>query len=272
MLIDLLNILLPFAYFTLTVLYAIHFFSDEINVEKYLTPVFIVVLLVHAIDLGLRTVFFMHFPTATPAEVLTVIAFAMGLIYLWIESVLSVKTTGMFIFALMTVFQTISSATISYVQDINPILQSPLFAMHTGSAILGYSSLAISAMYALLYLLLFYDIKGSRFSVFYNKLPSLELLDAMNIKAAIAGFIFLSLTIILGIVWTEIAFQKFLIFDWKIAVAFFSWFIFGIVVISKQLLGWSGKRVAYFSLTGFASIMVSLTLVNYLLNTFHKFH
>lgn len=272
MIIEILNIILPFAYFALTVLYGIHFFSDEIDVEKYLTPLFITVLLVHGVDLGLRTISFMHFPTASPAEVLTVIAFAMGLIYLWIESILSVKTTGMFVFALMTVFQTISSTTISYIQDINPILQSPLFAMHTGSAILGYSSLAISALYALLYLLLFYDIKGSRFSVFYNKLPSLELLDAMNTKAAIAGFTFLSMTILLGVIWTQIAFQRFLIFDWKIAVAFFSWFIFGIVVLSKHILGWSGKRIAYFSLTGFASIMVSLTVVNYLLTTFHKFH
>lgn len=271
MIINIFNTILPFAYLALTVIYGIHFFSDELKVNRFLSIPFVVVLLLHGTDLTLRTIEFSHFPTASPAEVLTVIAFAMGVIYLWIESVIAVKTTGMFVLALMTIFQTISSTSITLISDIDPILRSPLFAMHTGSAILGYSSLAISALYAMLYLLLFYDIKDSRFSVFYNKLPSLEVLDSMNTKAAVAGFFFLTVTIILGSIWTNLAFQRFFIIDWKIGIALLSWLIFGVVVASKQFLGWSGKRIAYVSLTGFASILISLTVVNYFLTTFHKF-
>jgi len=269
---DVLNIIVPIGYIAAAVLYAIHFFSDELNVERWLTPVFIGTLLVHAAYLTLRTVSTAHFPTASPPEVLTVIAFAMGLIYLWIESILAVKTTGMFVLALMALFQSWSSLTISDIAEINPILQSPLFGVHTGAAILGYSSIAISALYGLLYLLLFYDIKGSRFSVFYNQLPSLEVLDTMNTKAASAGFTFLTITIILGSIWTRIAFDKFIVLDAKILIALITWAIFGLVIFSKRILGWSGKRIAYFSLTGFASIMISLSVVNYFFTSFHRFH
>jgi len=270
--IDLLNILLPALYAVTAVLYAMHFFTDEVDVERYLTPAFVFTLIIHGIDLTLRTIFYQHFPTASPAEVMTVIAFAMGIIYLWIESILSVKTTGMFVIGLMTVFQIISSATIDFIPDINPILQSPLFSFHTGSAILGYSSIAISALYALLYLLLFYDIKGSRFSVFYKKLPSLEVLDTMNTKAAAAGFTFLTATILLGAIWTRIAFEQLIVFDWKILLALATWAIFGFAVASKRWMGWSGKRIAYISLTGFTTIVISMTVVNHFLTSFHKFY
>ncbi len=269
---DLLNIIVPIGYIAATILYAIHFFSDEKDVERWLTPVFIGTLLLHATYLTLRTILTAHFPTASPPEVLTVIAFAMGLIYLWIESILAVKTTGVFVVGLMAIFQTLSSFTITDVASINPILRSPLFGIHTGTAILGYSSIAISALYGLLYLLLFYDIKGSRFSVFYNQLPSLEVLDTMNTKAASAGFTFLTLTIILGSIWTRIAFHKFIVLDAKILIALVTWAIFGLVIFSKRILGWSGKRIAYFSLTGFASIMISLSVVNYFFTSFHRFH
>mgnify|MGYP005840541449 CR=1 FL=1 len=270
--IDLFNILLPVLYVSTTILYAVHFFADEVDVERFLAPIFIFTLLIHDTDLTVRVIEYQHFPTASPAEVMTVIAFAMGIIYLWIESILSVKTTGMFVIGLMTIFQFISSATIEFIPDINPILQSPLFSVHTGSAILGYSSIAISALYALLYLLLFYDIKGSRFSVFYKKLPSLEVLDTMNIKAAAAGFTFLTITILLGVVWTRIAFEQLIVFDWKIALAVATWAIFGFLVASKRWMGWSGKRIAYVSLTGFTTVIISMTVVNYLLTSFHKFY
>ncbi|MBS1271501.1 MAG: Cytochrome c biogenesis protein CcsA [Candidatus Marinimicrobia bacterium] len=270
--IDLLNILLPVLYAISAVLYGVHFFADEVDVERYLTPVFVFALLIHATDLSVRVIAYQYFPTASPAEVMTVIAFAMGIIYLWIESILSVKTTGMFVIGLMTIFQVISSATIDLISDINPILQSPLFSIHTSSAILGYSSIAISALYALLYLLLFYDIKGSRFSVFYNQLPSLEVLDAMNTKAATAGFTFLTITIFLGAVWTKIAFEQLIVFDWKIILALVTWAIFGFVIASKRWMGWSGKRIAYVSLTGFITVVISMTVVNYFLTSFHKFY
>lgn len=269
---ELLNILIPLGYLVATVLYAIHFFSDEIRVDRWLTPVLIVTLLIHALFLTLRTIAYAHFPSASPPEVLTIIAFAIGLIYLWIESILNVKTTGVFVLAVMAIFQSWSSLTISAVSEINPILRSPLFAVHTGAAILGYSSIAISALYGLLYLLLFYDIKGSRFSVFYNQLPSLEVLDTMNTKAASAGFTFLTITIILGAIWTRIAFDRVIVFDAKILAAIITWAIFGLIIFSKRILGWSGKRIAYFSLTGFATIMISLSVVNYFFTSFHRFH
>lgn len=263
---------LSILYWVIAGLYAIHFFSDERKVERFLTPGLVIALLLHGLYLTLHTISYAHFPTASPAEVLTVIALAMGLIYLWIESILGVKTTGLFVLAVIAAFQTASAFTITPITEINPILRSPLFSLHTSAAILGYSSIAISSLYALLYLALFYEIKGSRFGLFFNRLPSLEVLDTMNTKAAYAGFGFLTVTILLGTVWVKIAYDQLIMLDWKIVTAFLTWVIFGTVVLSKRLLGWSGKRIAYLSLTGFATVLLSLSVVNYFLTSFHRFY
>jgi len=270
--VELLNIILPALYVLVTLLYAFHFFSEERRSGNLITTLLGLTLGVHLLYIIVRITTFHHYPTASPAQVFTLIAFAIGIIYLWIEAMLSVKSTGMFVIGLVAGFQLLSSATIARTDTINPLLQSPLFSLHTSAAILGYSGITISALYATLYLLLFYDIKGSKFGIVYNQLPPLEVLDSMHMKAASAGFSFLTVTILLGILWLKLAFHHVMLLDWKIITALVTWAIFGIVIASKKFWGWSGKRVAYFSLTGFFMILVSMTVVNYFLTSFHRFH
>lgn len=272
MMLEILNVILPILYVLVTLLYAIHFFSEERRGGKFITMLLVLTLVVHLIYIITRITTYHHYPTASPAQVFTLIAFSIGIIYLWIEWVLSVKTTGMFVVGLVAAFQMLSSVLIARTDTINPLLRSPMFSLHTSAAILGYSGITISALYATLYLLLFYDIKGSKFGIVYNQLPPLEVLDSMHMKAASAGFSFLTVTILLGIVWLKLAFHHLMLLDWKIIAAMVTWVIFGVVIASKKFWGWSGKRVAYFSLTGFLTILVSMTVVNYFLTSFHRFH
>ena len=269
--IDLLKILLPVGYVIVTALYTWRFFSDSRRFGTGLIIALVLTLGLHIFYLYSRITLLQHFPTTSPAELLSLIALAMGIIYLWIEFRLNVQTTGVFVLSVITVFQVLSSAFITSGRLPDPLLSSPLFSLHTSAAILGYSAIAISALYATLYLLLFYDIKGSKFSIVYSRLPALEVLDSMHIKAATAGFSFLTFTIILGIVWLKLTFDQVLLLDWKIVTAFITWGIFGVVLASYRLFRWSGKRLAYFSLSGFMTIVISLTVVNYFLTSFHRF-
>ncbi len=93
----------------------------------------------------------------------------------------------------------------------------------------------------------------------------------MHIRAASLGFAFLTLTIALGFLWLELTFGR-IFFDWKIISALITWTIFGLVLVSKHFFGWSGKRIAYVSLTGFMTVLISMTVVNYFLTSFHRFH
>jgi len=270
-LVSFLNVLLPLLYFISTYLYGIYFFRNDPLGEKYMIPALRITVLIHLVEIVLRGIYFDHFPLASIYEALSVLAFAIVIIYIFVENQLRVQTTGYFILALVFFLQLFSSAFISFVTEIPEILNSPFFILHTSAAILGYSGLTVSAVYGLLYLLLFYDIKSSRFGVIYSRLPSLEILNEMNFRAALVGFFFLTIAIILGFIWSKKVFGQYFHLDPKIIVAIITWFVYGIEIIGKRKLDWAGKRLAYISLSGFVIIVFSMIAVNLYLTTFHEF-
>ena len=57
-------------------------------------------------------------------------------------------------------------------------------------------------------LILYNEIKLNKFGLIFNRLPSLEILERMSFIAAIIGFVFLTITIIIGIIWLPKAFPN----------------------------------------------------------------
>ncbi|RMG67947.1 MAG: hypothetical protein D6715_03535 [Calditrichaeota bacterium] len=269
--ISFLNTILPLLYLVCTYLYALVFFRGEPGAERRSGPFLRVTVLLHFIEVVLRGFYYHHFPLATVFEAATVLALAIALIYLYIEARLGIKTTGYFILILVTFIQLFSSAFINFVKEIPEVLHSPLFIFHTSFAILGYASLAVSAIYGLMYLLLFYDIKSSRFGVIYSRLPSLEVLNEMNYRAAVLGFVFLTFAIVLGAVWSNVLYSSLINLDPKVLIASLTWVIYGVEILGKRFLGWAGKRLAYLSLSGFVVILFSMLAVNLMLTSFHQF-
>ena len=137
---------------------------------------------------------------------------------------------------------------------------STWFGIHTGTAIIGYSGFAVSAAYGLLFLLLYREIKASRFGRIYERLPSLELLAHMTVRAAVVGFVFLTVAMVAGIVWS-LRLQYDFIRDPKFFTTVLLWVVYGACIGTHYLLGWHERRVIYFSLFGFAIMIFSMAAV-----------
>ncbi|MEW6455154.1 MAG: cytochrome c biogenesis protein CcsA [Acidobacteriota bacterium] len=270
-LISALNTLLPVLYVITTIFYGIYFFKKESFFEKTLKPLILMAISIHASSIILRTIVFKHFPIASLFELLTFLSLAIVIIYFFIEQKIGEKSTGFFILIVVFLFQTTSSAFISIPPKINPLLKNFHLGIHTGSALIGYSSLIIAALYSLMYLMLFYDIKGKKFGIIYNRLPSLEILDGMNSRASLVGFCFLTISIVSGIIWSTKVINTRWITDLKIIFVFFTWMIFGFSVLTKKYSGWAGKRTALLSFSGFLVLLFSLIIVNLFLTKFHVF-
>jgi ABC-type transport system involved in cytochrome c biogenesis permease subunit len=269
--ISFLNTLLPMLYVVTTFLYGFNFFRDEPFAEKSMGIILRITVFLHFIEVVLRWLCYDHFPLASIFEALSVLSLAAVLIYLYLEIRLKVQNTGFFILIFVLLMQLVSSAFISFTHDIPEILKSPLFALHTFAAILGYSGFTISFLYGLLYLLLFYHIKNSQFGVIYNRLPSLEVLSNLSFYSAVSGFVFLTIAIVVGFIWSYQLFQKILALDPKILVAYLTWFIYGLELFGGKFLHWSNKRLAYLSMSGFFIIVFSMIVVNLLFTSFHEF-
>ena len=70
------------------------------------------------------------------------------------------------------------------------------------SLLFAYASFALACVIGITYVLLFKEIKAKHLGFFYTRLPSLQVLDSMNQKAIVVGWVFLTIGLVVGAVWT----------------------------------------------------------------------
>ncbi len=270
--VDVLNILLPLLYGGLLCLYGRSFFKTVSQADNLKTLVLILTVVLHLVYLLARTVLFNHPPITTPFEIMTVIAFCIALAYLYIEVVSKVHGTGMFVLIPASLFQVISTLFIRDLGQVPEILRSNLLGFHVTSALLGYTAIAVGAMYGLLYLMLYHDIKSNHFSVIYKRLPNLEKLESMSFRSTLFGFLFLSIAIAVGFIWLPIAFGEIFYSDPKLVGTMFIWGLYAIGLVSKKVAGWHGRKIVVLYVSGFIVALFSITFINFFFSSFHQFY
>ena len=272
LLIDILVIALPFLYAGLVAAYGIAFFGKGGAVKRLTRPYIALLLVLHIVYLGLRTIAFDHPPITSVFEIMTLLAAAMTMAYLYIEFRTNIRNTGFFILILSLVFQTVSSLFIKDLTVIPEYLHSKVLGFHVSAALLGYTGISLAAVYGLLYLMLYHEIKSSRFGVIYSRLPDLETLESMSHRAEVFGFVTLSVAMMIGLFWLPRVFREFSYFDPKLVGTFAVWVLYAIGLTAKRTLGWQGRKTMILSLVGFAFVFLSMTVTNIYLSSFHTFH
>lgn len=270
--VDFLNILLPLMYGGLLFLYGRSFFKSVSRADNVKTVGLIVTVAAHLVYLLARTVQFNHPPITTPFEIMTVIAFCIALAYLYIEVVSKVHGTGLFVLIPAFFFQAVSTLFIRDLGQIPEILRSNLLGFHVTSALLGYTAIAVGAMYGLLYLMLYHDIKSNHFSVIYKRLPNLEKLESMSFRSTLFGFLFLTVAIAVGFIWLPIAFGEIFYSDPKLVGSMFIWALYAVGLVSKKVAGWHGRKIAVLYVSGFIVALFSITVINFFFSSFHQFY
>ena len=180
--------------------------------------------------------------------------------------------TGFFVLVLAFLFQACSSLFIKDLTDITPILRSNLLGFHVSAALLGYTAISLSAVYGLLYLMLYHEIKSSRFGVIYSRLPNLETLEKMNHKAVVFGFLMLTISMVVGLFWLPRAFEGVSLLDPKLIGTLVIWMLYGGGLYAKRVFGWQGRKSMILSIVGFGFAFLSMTVVNLYLSGFHTFN
>ena len=268
---DFLTILLPLLYGLLTAGYAAVFFRDRPQLVRILTPALTATIALHIAYVAIRTVRYDHIPLASVFESLTMISLALVLVYWITERIVKTPNTGIFVIAVAFVFQTVSTVFIDHDVVVNPIFQSPLFSVHTTTAIIGYTAFALSAIYGVLYLLLHYELKINRFGIVYSRLPSLGTLASMHEGAAVVGLISFTVAIVIGIAWLPATAFGWALSDPKVLLTIAIWLLYLAVLIAYRV-GWGSRiRLIYVTLFGFILLVFSTVAVNLWLQSFHVF-
>lgn len=267
-----LNILLPILYLATLLVYGYDFFKEKKTLTNSKRIFLFVTLFLHIFYLLARTIEFDHPPITNKFEIFTILAFAISFSYFILELLTDIRGTGLFIILFSLIFQVISSLFIEDLIEVQEILRNRLLGLHVISALLGYSGVTVSAVYGLLFLMLYKQIKFGNFGLIFNRMPSLETLEKLSFNALLIGFTLLTVAIVIGAIWLPSAFPDFSYTDPKLISTGIVWIIYGAGIITKLSAQWYGKKVIYFSLVGFAFMIASMSLTNIFSSSFHSFY
>lgn len=272
LLVDLFQTALPFLYAVLVVFYGISFIGGARLLDAWKTRVLVAVIAMHLVYLGARTVSFDHPPITSVFEIMTILAAGIAIAYLYIEVKTGERNTGVFILFLALVFQLVSSLFIRDLVRIPDYLHSRVLGFHVSTALLGYTGISLSAVYGLLYLMLYHDIRSSRFGIVYSRLPNLERLEEMSHRAEVFGFVMLGIAIVIGLIWLPSVFTDFSYLDPKLVATIVIWILYAVGLWAKRQFGWKGRKTMILTLVAFGIVFFSMTVVNIYLSGFHRFH
>lgn len=211
-----------------------------------------------------------HAPFSNMYESLVFFSWSIILAYLLIEHRYKNKSIGGV--AVPLAFLAIAYASLDpnkAIQPLIPALKSNWLIAHVIVCFLGYAAFAVSFGIAIMYLMKIRDAEGK--SRLLNQFPSVKNLDQLVYQTIMHGFLFLTLGIITGAVWANSAWGTYWSWDPKETWSLITWFIYAILIHSRMVRGWRGKRIAFLSIIGFLAVLFTYFGVNYILPGLHSY-
>jgi len=259
--------------------YTIHFARRSPQAGRIATALLIFAALVHTFVIGMQTMEVRHVPFANPSRAVATFVWLLALSYLYLEVTTDERAMGVFIVPILVGLQLIPAMSPG-VERMDPVLDSPWFWVHVSSLLFAYASCALAGVLGLTYVLQFKEIKKKQLGYFYTRLPSLQTLDVMNSRAVAIGWLFLTLGVAVGALWTAQArvlapndpnLLAMSLDDPKVLGAVITWIVYSFAVFSRRTMGWTGRRAAWLSALGFAIVLLNFLPINYFVTTSHTF-
>ena len=203
-----------------------------------------------------RTIATGHGPFANMYEFS--IAFAWGVLgaYAWFERRYHQRILGLFAIPVALGLMAYAATIPAEIEPLVPALQNNLLlTVHVAVAIVAYGSFSIAFAASVLYLV---QPAGGRWG-----LPKPEVLDEIGYRAVVVGFPFLTLTVVLGAVWADVAWGSYWSWDPKETASLVTWLIYGAYLHARVVRGWRGNKAAWLLILGFGA-----TLFTYFGNLF----
>ena len=267
-------------YLAALVAYAWHFAQRSPAIGRSATTLLVAAALAHTFVIGMQTMEVGHVPVTGATSAISTFVWLLALSYLYTEMTTDERAMGVFILPLLVALQAIPAFRPS-IEDRAAVLQGPLFGIHVSSLLFAYASFALACVLGITYVLLFKEIKAKHLGFFYARLPSLQVLDRMNQRAIVIGWIFLTVGMIAGGVWAAQArggyaagdprVQAMSLQDPKIFVALVCWVVYSFELFAARRIGWGGRRAAYLSALGFAIVLLNFVPISYFLTKSHNF-
>jgi ABC-type uncharacterized transport system permease subunit len=134
--------------------------------------------------------------------------------------------------------------------------QAAEFKLHLALAMIAYGLFVIALLHAALmsFAERHLHLKGT---VAFPNLPPLLTLETLLFRMIGAAFVFLTLTLLTGIAFSETLFGRALRFEHKTVFAVLSWLIFAWLLAGRWRYGWRGRTALRWTLGGFLMLLLA---------------
>lgn len=189
-----------------------------------------------------------HAPFANHYEFAVSFAWGMILAHVLVEWRYKVRTLALVVLPVI-LGMLIYATTLSYeASPLVPALQnSPLLTMHVFTAALAYGAAAVGFGAAVMYLVAPH--------VRWKGWPKRDTLDEIGYASVVATFPLLTIMIVLGAIWANIAWGRYWSWDPKETAALVTWLVYGAYLHARVTRNWKGSRSAWLLVLGFAAIL-----------------
>ena len=131
-------------------------------------------------------------------------------------------------------------------------------AVHAGLMLAGFASFTVAAATAMLYLYEDRRLTRRDTGLLRLRLPSLEGLERLAVRATLAGLALLSAGIVVGLAWLDVDGL-----DAAMTVTIAVWAFYGIVLLLRREAGLQGRRLAWSLTVGAVLVAVVLPLTHF---------
>jgi cytochrome c-type biogenesis protein CcsB len=220
-------------------------------------------------------------PLGNMYEFVSVICAATTIVWLIVLARTGARTLGTFVM-LPVVLLALVAGTRLYVPaaPVVPALNSYWKWIHVTTIAISSSILLVSGAASVLYL-----IRGRierkrgattssepvRPRSILGVLPATATLDRIAYRTAIVGFPLFTFAVIAGALWAEVAWGRYWGWDPKETCAFVTWVLYAAYLHARSTAGWRGRRAAWISVLGFASMLFNLFFINMVVSGLHSY-
>jgi ABC-type uncharacterized transport system permease subunit len=127
--------------------------------------------------------------------------------------------------------------------------------LHVVMSLIAYSLLGVAALHAIVLSMQNKLLHQHQPGGIVRLLPPLKTMESVLFETIALGFVFLSISLISGMVYLENMFAQHLVH--KTVLSILAWIVFAILLIGRWLFGWRGRTAIRWTLGGFISLMLA---------------
>ncbi|CAN2041562.1 HemX protein [Candidatus Magnetomoraceae bacterium gMMP-15] len=225
----------------------------------------------HSLFFGLSYFRAGYIPVQNLHETLSITGWAIICVFLLFQFKFNLKVLGAFAapFASLAVIAACLIPKKTIVPEEIYLFKSLWAVFHILIIFAGHGAFALAFALGCLYLIQENSIKSKKRGFFFKRLPSLDLLDNMGYACVAVGFPMLTIGIITGCIYAQIAWGRYWSWDPKEVWSIVTWLLYAALLHGRMAMGWRGRKFAVIAIIGFLVLLFTFFGVNFFLKGHH---